>query len=116
MCANDTRAKLIVFKGDNNKEREKCGEIMASKEMSFDATEAEKEPRKMALDERVLLKKGTKYTLELDQYGGSTHYCGSAEKEVSLKGVSVTFSNACFSPNGTDSSMGQLPCLYFSKV
>ncbi len=89
---------------------------MASKEMSFDATEVEKEPRKMALDERVLLKKGTQYTLELDQYGGSTHYCDHPKKEVSLKGVTVTFSNACFHPNSSSFSCGQFPCLYFSKV
>ncbi len=115
LCAKDTRAKLIVFKGDNNEEREKCGEILASKEMTFgDVEEKEKEARKMALNNRILLKKRRKYTLELDVYGGDTYESQNARKQSSKK-VGISFTNAVFSPNGTDSSSGQFPSLYFSK-
>ncbi len=81
----------------------------------------EKIPRKLALSKPVLIESNTKYTVELDQSGGNTYHMGDASKTmsrkyVSVNGVTVTFTTANFSPNGTVVNYGHIPCLYLANV
>ena len=76
-------------------------------------------PLKWNLGPPIIMEKNTKYTIEILQQNDAdtkSAYCVDGKDKVTSDGLTISFSNASNSPNGTGVKHGALPTLYFSRI
>ena len=93
--------------------------VFTSDTRPFNVTAQNQEPVPFTFAEPFELENGRLYTIELNQVnrGGcsSRHTTGGgAMRSVSNEGLTLRFSNAHRSPNGTDTSSGAFPVFYMT--
>jgi len=114
-CEGALDIKLKIFEGENGSNPGRVIYEMAEQTFRFEQRSGT--PFKLEFEEIQSLKKDQKYTIEIKQKNHSSkqsYKISDGKGSVTVKGLTITFSNAKSSPNSTSKSSGAIPRLYVS--
>ena len=107
---DNVTARLEIWNHDETKLLTKINE------RTFNCTKRTQTPIKFKLTECIFIKKSTKYAMRLFQKnknGKPSYKIDNAKTEVTQSGFKVKFTKPNQSPNGTSTTHGAFPQLYF---
>jgi hypothetical protein len=118
MCSDHgSDASVRIIRGRNDGGHEERV-VLDCPQQSFETTTRMSEPTPFLFEDPFEMEAGQMYTIDLAQQNRDRRQSqsvgsgGATMRSITMEGVTLTFSNASSSPNGTDTGSGAFPSFY----